>query len=681
MRLRAAFTRERLFLGVGILGLCARAYLVRESRGTNDMPTWQGFGRAIHQHGLGYVYETDSYFNHPPLMGLLAGYCDKLAAATGVRFEVLFKAPCVLADAVSALLVYRYTAQRSVRRAWLAFALFCWSPVSILVTAFHGNTDSICAALALLAAGLVDDGLPLLGGLALGCGLNVKLIPLILIPLLVSRLSSLKDLARFAGGLGIASLTFVPVLIWHGKSYYEHAIAYRSNPYQWGITILLDDLGHAPRVGDISHQLNTWWMRVGASAIVLASVALAAMSLATRRWSARELCACGFALFLVLAPGWGVQYLVYLVPVLFAVRLGHAVLYSAVAGSYAFLIYFTAWTGSHPFFSQLPERQPVGVQAVGYMAWLVTILVLAHLLDFPGIRARDAGRGAVRARHETGMALWFAARNLDGDLRMGTTLALYREACLRFVGAFLVSRDARSDVDSLSAPAALDRFDRVLQERERPAPPEFEVVRLALTHEALDVNRGMPEQGGRTRDALDASARWLSTLIDVRLPRDVRTARLVRVAAAAVLLGYLVIRLMTPTNVALHKPVTASGVAFGTSPSGAVDGDKKGTFGFHSDVQDAPWLCVDLERPFKITKIRVLGRGDCCFDQSIPLVLEVSSDGATYQKLAERTEAFSQADPWVVEPGTTVARFVRLRTERLSALVLSEVEIFGRPGG
>src|SRR5580704_14055740 len=95
MRLRAAFTRERLFLGVGILGLCARAYLVRESRGTNDMPTWQGFGRAIHQHGLGYVYETDSYFNHPPLMGLLAGYCDKLAAATGVRFEVLFKAPCV----------------------------------------------------------------------------------------------------------------------------------------------------------------------------------------------------------------------------------------------------------------------------------------------------------------------------------------------------------------------------------------------------------------------------------------------------------------------------------------------------------------------------------------------------------------------------------------------------------
>jgi hypothetical protein len=295
--------------------------------------------------------------------------------------------------------------------------------------------------------------------------------------------------------------------------------------------------------------------------------------------------------------------------------------------------------------------------------------------------ARDAGRGAVRARHETGMALWSAARNLDGDLRTVTTLALYREACLRFMGAFLVSRDARSDVDSLSAPAALDRFDRVLRERERPVSREFEVVRLALTHDAPDVNRGMPEHGGRTRDALDASARWLSRLIDVRLPRDVRTARLVRVTGAAVLLGYLVIRLMTPTNVALHKPVTASGVAYGTSPSGAVDGDKKGTFGFHSDVEDAPWLCVDLVSPFKITKIRVLGRGDCCFDQSIPLVLEVSSDGATFDKLAERTEAFSQADPWVVKPSTTVARFVRLRTERRSALVLSEVEIFGRPGG
>ena len=72
------------------------------------------------------------------------------------------------------------------------------------------------------------------------------------------------------------------------------------------------------------------------------------------------------------------------------------------------------------------------------------------------------------------------------------------------------------------------------------------------------------------------------------------------------------------------------------------------------------------------------GRGDCCFDQSIPLAIEVSDDGVTYREMARRTSPFSQKEPWVVALPRVAARFVRLRTLRHSVLVVSELEVYGR---
>ena len=90
-------------------------------------------------------------------------------------------------------------------------------------------------------------------------------------------------------------------------------------------------------------------------------------------------------------------------------------------------------------------------------------------------------------------------------------------------------------------------------------------------------------------------------------------------------------------------------------------------------------MAIDLGRNVAITRVKVYGRGDCCFDQSIPLAVETSMDGVTYTKIGERTEQFSQFSPWVVKPTSVVARYVRLRTLRNSVLVMSEVEVYGDP--
>jgi F5/8 type C domain len=132
-------------------------------------------------------------------------------------------------------------------------------------------------------------------------------------------------------------------------------------------------------------------------------------------------------------------------------------------------------------------------------------------------------------------------------------------------------------------------------------------------------------------------------------------------------------------NLALHGSASASSRAYETSAAGAIDGIRYGQLGFHSEAEASPWFTLDLGQPHRIERVEVYGRGDCCFDQSVPLALEISENGTEFTAIATRQKAFSQYRPWVVRPQPPTARFLRLRTLRQSHLVLGEVEVYGQP--
>ena len=294
-------------------------------------------------------------------------------------------------------------------------------------------------------------------------------------------------------------------------------------------------------------------------------------------------------------------------------------------------------------------------------------------------RLTPSQRQSVQAYSGAAAMRLSAARTLRWSGQLPASVSLYREAALLSTFALLASREQGADVATLSASAAIARLDATFAAEGLAVPPEFEEARPVLvTSDLLSADRLAVEDADAKANALEATLRFLSGLLEVRSPGQIRLIRATRVAAAAVVLGYLGSRVVLPGNVALHKTARSSSAQLDTAPWGAVDGDKTMAFGFHSKEEDSPWLSIDLEHPYSISLLKIFGRGDCCFDQSIPLALEVSDDGTAYRKIAERSEPFSQAGPWVVEPGRIVARFVRLRTERRSVLVLSEVEIYGR---
>lgn len=278
-----------------------------------------------------------------------------------------------------------------------------------------------------------------------------------------------------------------------------------------------------------------------------------------------------------------------------------------------------------------------------------------------------------------------ARRLVDSDERH-VALSLYSSAALLLTIAFLISRDAGIDVEALTPDKAFEKFDRVLEDEKRRAPPELGLCRrLWLAWDPLTIEKLSTEEAVCSITEFEVATEWLKTLVEPRSQRTLKKTRRVRLSAAALsavgLAVWFAASMISPKNVALNKPAKSSSTDFDTSPAGAVDGEKDGRFGFHSlrAGEDSPWLSIDLGRLYDITKIKVFGRGDCCFELSVPLALEVSDDGVSFRTVAQRPEPFSEYDPWLINPAPLVTRFVRLRNEHHGWLVLSEVEVYGKP--
>jgi hypothetical protein len=292
-------------------------------------------------------------------------------------------------------------------------------------------------------------------------------------------------------------------------------------------------------------------------------------------------------------------------------------------------------------------------------------------------------REVVRNYYEAGNRRLNVAQDLRGPAQTPAALTLYRQGSHFLALAYLASRDRASlDPASISLEDTFRDLERAMEADGLIVPQAYKQSRsMLVSSDPLELDRLSSEEAARRVEELEVTSRWLSGLIDARSPAQLKWMRVFRIGTVAVstlaVLVWVVVRLTAPKNLALDKPATASSYMFGTVAAGAVDGWKNGTYGYHSLIEDSPMLTIDLGRPYAISRIKVFGRGDGYYDQSIPLALEVSDDGATFQQIALRGEPFSEYDPWVIQPAGVVTRHIRLKTMRHSYLVLGEVEVNG----
>jgi hypothetical protein len=112
--------------------------------------------------------------------------------------------------------------------------------------------------------------------------------------------------------------------------------------------------------------------------------------------------------------------------------------------------------------------------------------------------------------------------------------------------------------------------------------------------------------------------------------------------------------------------------------SGACDGIKDSTWGFHTDRQDDPWWQIDLGESTPLERVVVFNRCDFA-ERAARLTILLSDDGRTFRQVYQHdgTPFFGHTDgkPLVVPFGRAKARYVRLQQPGTNYFHLDEVEI------
>jgi len=379
-----------------VLGVLLRFTLAFVSIGTNDAAAWLRFADEINHHGLLNTYKTDPDFNHPPIPGYWAAVCARIAGDGDSKFHdsvftILFKLAPILGDGLSIYLLFLiWRMKRDKTVALFVAAMFALSLDAIVVAGYHCNTDSLLIAFCLLSLFLLQDrSQPLLAGLALAAAINVKLIPVLLIPAMLLHARTLKNAAFFTAGLAVGVLPFIPALLKVPTAFLDNALRYNSMVDRWGMNYFYL---FGEETWDPSHhgaQISTaYYSR--ARYLILGLIALwSVLSRLKPRWTLYEIALVTFAIFLLFAPGFGVQYTVLVGLPLFAIRPRWGIAYSLVAGLFVTSAYFMYWKGAFPMYSHWGVLFPAPVGELGLVTWLMLIVLVLVILIRPVSLARE----------------------------------------------------------------------------------------------------------------------------------------------------------------------------------------------------------------------------------------------------------------------------------------------------
>ena len=223
-----AFLREPgpWFVALVALGAAARAWLVLATEGTYDVSIWESHARAVLADGLAGAYRAVPLLNHPPVAAISVSWLLALSESTGLPFAWLLRAPIAALDLASASLLLALLRDSPWR--WLAAGLYAIHPVAIILSAYHGNSDSSIAFFLLLAAIAAVRGEPLRSGAAVGVSLWIKLPGLLALPALVLFFPRWRDRSACALAAGaVAVVAYLPMLAIDPGLLYRNVFAYR----------------------------------------------------------------------------------------------------------------------------------------------------------------------------------------------------------------------------------------------------------------------------------------------------------------------------------------------------------------------------------------------------------------------------------------------------------------------
>lgn len=372
------FPPWRSGLGISILiAFAVKLGISLSTIGTDDSARWYGFLNHISKFGAVNLYHQTDMFNHPPFMAHMLRIMGALSSITGLPFYFWLRLPAILADIASVMLVYQLLkSQLGPRFSTSTLVLMALAPPSVMISGFHGNTDSLMLSFVLLTIYLIDQKHNVwLAGIAFGMSMNIKVVPIIFLPAILLYLPNNNKRIPF---LVSACVTFIvgglPYIVQDPLIIGTRVFGYGSYYGRWGLSRLLQIFSGS---FDILQPLNMAFAKYG-KWVMIAVIACESvwMNRFIRKPPLFLQCGLVTVTFLAITPGFGPQYLAWLVPWV-CINIGMEINFFSVSGLFLFLIY-TSWSKGFPwYFAQsFNYINDVPLVFIELLCWISTLVVL-----------------------------------------------------------------------------------------------------------------------------------------------------------------------------------------------------------------------------------------------------------------------------------------------------------------
>jgi len=299
---------RRSFLAHLLAGLGLRFALAWFWNGSYDVYTLVRFAGIFQRDGLWALYADGGrvYHFHPAVVLLYAVVLFLFSGLAALPLHLAVKLPAIAGDLLSAV------ALRGARPLdGRPFLLFWWNPVSLLTTCYHGNFDSLHTALVLCAALLLArETSGRSAGLAWGGAIVLKKIPLLWAPALLASAKGRSGRSGLLlwGALPAAAAFLLALALAPEPWNVVRAFTYSAVGYEgsWGIVALARLISPAP-AGFRPYDA------AAPAAILAAALLLVPYLRRVPPWRAVLL---QVLTFYLLAAGFGLQYLAWVLPFL-----------------------------------------------------------------------------------------------------------------------------------------------------------------------------------------------------------------------------------------------------------------------------------------------------------------------------------------------------------------------------
>jgi hypothetical protein len=319
------------------------------TEGSLDAAAFQDHLEKIRSFGVGAYNIRGAFnnpFNSPPPMIYVIRFWGWLADVSGLPFRFWLRVPSILADIGAVLLLARWLPRSWPDRRHLPVLLaMALCPVSVLISGYHGTTDPTMIFFILLSLYLLEVSAPAwIAGILFGLSVCIKVVPLALVPLLFLYIRGMRQRVGFFAAAAVTFAVFsMPFLLQNPKGIWSSVFGYSAIYGEWGWTLLAKLQQPVEYLRGRFEPLGIHdTIARGLKTTTIVSLIIAAI---WANWRRRPslLWQVGFAFSIVLfiAPGFGVQYLAWLVPFVVALGLWQTLVYYLASGLLLAWVYFS----------------------------------------------------------------------------------------------------------------------------------------------------------------------------------------------------------------------------------------------------------------------------------------------------------------------------------------------------